>query len=301
MSFGGFEPHHTKQLVDEAHPGAHSSVQEIKSCAVESNKLRVRVRIDNIVICVHYGEISLAAPKELACGGRHTDTSTAIKSQQDQGAVGGHGVEDDPRSLAQPPQRQTNHRRLSAAEFGTKAPVGIEDVSQKEQQRRTEYGARNGRWDKMEVLVVHKDAGKERDAGGGNRDRGLTWKDRPKGQDWSEMSAVRGTRLGSALRTTAPPARRTLHALRPLTTAAAVSCPKRPHGSYSGCQRVSAAILLAAEVELDTGADADKADDDEGIKEVELLILQGRGNTLHDDTCAAASSAGGDGGADGTR
>jgi hypothetical protein len=56
---------------------------------------------------IEYGEISLAAPKQLASGGRHADTSTAIKSQRDQGAVGGGGVEDDPRSLAQPPQRQT--------------------------------------------------------------------------------------------------------------------------------------------------------------------------------------------------
>ncbi|KAJ7868332.1 hypothetical protein B0H13DRAFT_1897169 [Mycena leptocephala] len=100
-------------------------------------------------------------------------------------------------------------------------------------------------------------------------------RDRQKGQDRSETSAVRGTRPGAALRTTAHP----------------YSVPSGPVDRTRGCQRlgVSAVILLGAEVEPATGADADRADaEDEGANEVKerlLLILQGRGDTLHDDTC----------------
>ncbi|KAJ7861470.1 hypothetical protein B0H13DRAFT_1900492 [Mycena leptocephala] len=77
-----------------------------------------------------------------------------------------------------------------------------------------------------------------------------------------------------------------------------------------GCQRVSAAILLAAEVEPDTGADADKADaGDEGVKEVKerLVSVEWRvegwncsffkEGATHCMTSAAARSAGSEGGA----
>ncbi|KAJ7791784.1 hypothetical protein B0H13DRAFT_2517852 [Mycena leptocephala] len=236
-------------------------------------------------------------PPTTPLGSAHITQSNEVerdKSQRDPGPVGGRGVEDDPRTLAQPPQQQT-HRKLSAAEFGTKAPVGNEDMSQKEQQRRTEYGARNGRRDKMEVLVGHKeDAGKERDAGRRNRDGGLLGRTDRKGRIGVRRPRSEGTGLGTVLRTTAPPAR-----LR-------YPAPSGLVDRTCGCQRVSAAILLAAEVEPDTGADADKGDtDDEGVKEVKGRLIipirrsvahSSKGNTLHDDTCAAARSAGGDGG-----
>jgi hypothetical protein len=85
---------------------------------------------------------------------RHTDTLTAIKSQRDQGAVGGRGVEDDPRSLAQrkPVSGKSpslnggsldhKHRRLSSEELTTQSSMRKRGQRHR-QRRRKDHGARS--------------------------------------------------------------------------------------------------------------------------------------------------------------